>query len=125
MACRKVKIKDVKAAYQKTGLTPAQNVFCYDGEACAFGALHAANKRASGDPGDWSETRYGRGYQTGFIRGFDSHTGKFGRVKRSLKKTFSSQPHALRRAMEGLRDGWRVNQAIFGSKNIGNQKKAV
>lgn len=68
----KITVEEVRAAYQKTGLTPARRITHDEKCACPIGVIGADKYGLSGnDTLDWSDNAFGILFTNGFICGFD------------------------------------------------------
>lgn len=78
MAKRRIRVRDVKAAYKKTGFIPQQNLTLDENAdgviyACPIGALSPEHKHHDAtEIFKWANHQYGRDYVNGFVKGFDN-----------------------------------------------------
>lgn len=83
---RRITVKEVKAAYEKTKLRPEQFIYVGLSCGCPLAALAIANgaDNSQAEIINWAHEVYGDQYANGFTRGFDGlgHNGTSVRSKR-------------------------------------------
>jgi len=108
---KRITLKEVRAAYAKTGLTPKRNIWLEEGCACPLGAMLALDGRPIDDAESIDDIesvvakRFGLNlaYVRGFVIGFDAQAAlrwRPGEDRRSVWR-------------QGCRDGRAVAKAVL------------